>query len=134
MERSRVTLNTIAVELVPPNVEDGRERPLEDARKVARYSAESGLDGQIRHLMIPGMIAEEDDRPVAMKPKLDVLDFWSIIKPELPGFNGLELQRELLETPIAIPIVFITGHGDIPTSVKAMKAGAVDFLPKPFND
>jgi hypothetical protein len=42
--------------------------------------------------MIPGMIAEEDDRPVAMKPKFDVLDFWSIIKPELPGFNGLCTQ------------------------------------------
>jgi Mycobacterial methylenetetrahydrofolate reductase len=92
MERSRVTLNTIALELVPPNVEDGRERALEDARKVVRYSAESGLDGRIRHVMIPGMIAEEDDRPVAMKPKLDVLDFWSIIKPELSGFNGLCTQ------------------------------------------
>jgi hypothetical protein len=92
MERSRVTLNTIALELVPPNVDEGRERALEDARKVVRYSAESGLDGRIRHVMIPGMIAEEDDRPVPMKPKLDVLDFWSIIKPELPGFNGLCTQ------------------------------------------
>jgi Mycobacterial methylenetetrahydrofolate reductase len=91
-ERSRVTLNTIALELVPPNVEDGRERAEADARKVVRYSAESGLDGRIRHVMIPGMIAEEDDRPVPMKPKLDVLDFWSIIKPELPGFNGLCTQ------------------------------------------
>jgi Mycobacterial methylenetetrahydrofolate reductase len=92
MERSRVTLNTIALELVPPNVDEGPERALEDARKVVRYSAESGLDGRIRHVMIPGMIAEEDDRPVPMKPKLDVLDFWSIIKPELPGFNGLCTQ------------------------------------------
>src|SRR6201988_572542 len=92
MERSRVTLNTIALELVPPNVEDGRERALEDARKVVRYSAEFGLEGRIRHVMIPGMIAEEDDRPVAMKPKLDVLDFWSIITPELPGFHGLCTQ------------------------------------------
>jgi len=87
-----VTLNTVALELVPPNVDDGRERALEDARKVVRHSAESGLEGRIRHVMIPGMIAEEDDRPVAMKPKLDVLDFWSIIKPELPGFNGLCTQ------------------------------------------
>jgi hypothetical protein len=92
MERSRVTLNTIALELVPPNVDDGRERALEDARKVVRYAAESGLDGRIRHVMIPGMIAEDDDRPVPMRPKLDVLDFWSIIKPELPGFNGLCTQ------------------------------------------
>src|ERR1700739_907687 len=92
MERSGVTLNTIALELVPPNVEDGRERAAEDARKVVQYSAESGLDGRIRHVMIPGMIAEDDDRPVAMKPKLDVLDFWSIIKPALPGIRGLCTQ------------------------------------------
>ena len=85
-------LNTIALELVPPNVEDGRERALEDAYKVVQYAGEYGLDGRIRHVMIPGMIAEDDDRPVPMKPKLDVLDFWSIIKPELPGFNGLCTQ------------------------------------------
>ncbi|MGO9384041.1 MAG: mycobacterial-type methylenetetrahydrofolate reductase [Mycobacterium sp.] len=87
-----MTLNTVALELVPPNVDDGRERALEDARKVVRYSSESGLEGRIRHVMIPGMIAEEDDRPIDMKPKLDVLDFWSIIKPELPGFSGLCTQ------------------------------------------
>lgn len=92
MERSRVTLNTIALELVPPNVEDGRARALEDARKVVHCSAESGLEGRIRHVMIPGMIAEDDDRPVPMKPKLDVLDFWSILKPELPGLRGLCTQ------------------------------------------
>jgi hypothetical protein len=92
MGRSRVTLDTIALELVPPNTEDGRERALEDARKVARYSAESGLAGRIRHVMIPGMIAEDDDRPVAMKPKLDVLEFWSVTKPELPGLRGLCTQ------------------------------------------
>ena len=87
-----MTLNTIALELVPPNVEGGRERAIEDARKVVQYSADSGLDGRIRHVMIPGMIAEEDDRPVPMKPKLDVLDFWSMIKPQLPGMNGLCTQ------------------------------------------
>ncbi|MCV7078188.1 mycobacterial-type methylenetetrahydrofolate reductase [Mycobacterium szulgai] len=87
-----MTLNTIALELVPPNVDGGKERALEDAQKVVRYSAESGLDGRIRHVMIPGMIAEDDDRPVPMQPKLDVLDFWSIIKPELPGLNGLCTQ------------------------------------------
>ncbi len=87
-----MSLNTIALELVPPNVEDGKERALEDATKVVRYSAEYGLEGRIRHVMIPGMIAEDDDRPVPMKQKLDVLDFWSIIKPELPGFRGLCTQ------------------------------------------
>ena len=87
-----MTLNTIALELVPPNCDDGRERALEDARKVVQYSAESGLQGRLRHVMIPGMIAEDDDRPVPMKQKLDVLDFWSIIKPELPGIHGLCTQ------------------------------------------
>jgi Mycobacterial methylenetetrahydrofolate reductase len=84
-----LTLNTIAVELVPTNVERGTEQAIEDARKVVALSAEFGLDGRIGHLMMPGLIEEEDDRPVAMKPKLDVLDFWSIIKPELAGLRGL---------------------------------------------
>jgi hypothetical protein len=84
-----LTLNTVAVELVPPNVERGAEQAIEDARKVVALSAEFGLDGRIGHLMMPGLIEEEDDRPVEMKPKLDVLDFWSIIKPELPGLHGL---------------------------------------------
>jgi Mycobacterial methylenetetrahydrofolate reductase len=87
-----VTLNTIALELVPPNVERGHEYAVEEARKVARISTESGLAGQIKHVMIPGMIAEDDDRPVPMKPKLDVLDYWSTIKPELAGMRGLCTQ------------------------------------------
>jgi Mycobacterial methylenetetrahydrofolate reductase len=92
-KRNRVTLNTIALELVPPNVNEGTERALEDARKMIQYSAESGLDGRIRHVMIPGIIAEDDDRPVPMEPKLDVLDFWSIVKAELPGdIKGLCTQ------------------------------------------
>ncbi len=84
-----MTLNTIAVELVPTNVDRGTEGAIEDARKVVQLSAEFGLDGRIGHLMMPGLIEEEDDRPVEMKPKLDVLDFWSIIKPELSGVRGL---------------------------------------------
>ena len=87
-----MTLNTVALELVPTNVESGRERAVEDARKVLQFSAESGLEGRIGHVMLPGMIAEDDDRPVEMKPKLDVLDFCSIIKPELPGVSGLCTQ------------------------------------------
>ncbi|MBW0017368.1 MAG: hypothetical protein JO236_07475 [Mycobacterium sp.] len=87
-----MTLNTIALELVPPNVDGGRERADDEARKVLQYSADSGLDGRIRHVMVPGIIAEDDDRPVAMQPKLDVLDFWSVIKPQLPGIKGLCTQ------------------------------------------
>ena len=52
----------------------------------------------------------------------------------LPGMSGLELQSKLKETGAQIPIIFITGHGDIPMTVKAMKSGAVEFLTKPFRD
>jgi FixJ family two-component response regulator len=52
----------------------------------------------------------------------------------LPRLSGLDFQAELIEAGIHIPIIFMTGHGDIPMSVKAMKAGAVDFLSKPFRD
>ena len=55
-----------------------------------------------------------------------------VLDVRLPGLSGLDLQRELAETDAALPIVFLTGHGDIPMSVQAMKAGAVEFLTKPF--
>lgn len=57
-----------------------------------------------------------------------------VLDVRLPGLSGLNLQRELAERGIQIPIIFITGHGDIPMSVQAMKAGAVEFLTKPFRD
>ena len=53
---------------------------------------------------------------------------------KMPGLNGLDLQEALASRDYAIPIIFITGHGDIPTTVQAMKKGAVEFLPKPFDD
>src|SRR6202048_4157639 len=57
-----------------------------------------------------------------------------VLDVRLPGLSGLDLQRELAAADCAIPIIFITGHGDIPMSVQAMKAGAVEFLTKPFRD
>jgi FixJ family two-component response regulator len=57
-----------------------------------------------------------------------------ILDVSMPGLNGLELQSMLARTDGDAPIVFITGHGDIPTSVRAIKAGAVEFLPKPFSE
>jgi FixJ family two-component response regulator len=57
-----------------------------------------------------------------------------ILDVRMPGLSGLDLQRDLSEGNIHIPIIFITGHGDIPMSVRAMKAGAVEFLTKPFRD
>jgi FixJ family two-component response regulator len=57
-----------------------------------------------------------------------------ILDVRLPGVSGLDFQRELANAGIRIPIIFITGHGDIPMTVKAMKSGAVEFLTKPFRD
>ncbi len=57
-----------------------------------------------------------------------------VLDVRMPGMSGLELQRELAAMKKQIPVIFITGHGDIPMSVLAMKAGAVEFLPKPFHD
>jgi FixJ family two-component response regulator len=57
-----------------------------------------------------------------------------ILDVRLPGRSGLDFQRDLAATSVSLPIVFITGHGDIPMSVQAMKAGAVEFLTKPFRD
>jgi FixJ family two-component response regulator len=57
-----------------------------------------------------------------------------VLDIKLPGISGLDFQRQLAEADIRIPIIFITGHGDIPMTVRAMKAGAVEFLTKPFRD
>ena len=65
---------------------------------------------------------------IAVRPGCVILDV------RLPGMSGLELQRELAARHPSLPVIFITGHGDIPTSVRAMKAGAMEFLPTPFRD
>jgi FixJ family two-component response regulator len=57
-----------------------------------------------------------------------------ILDVSLPGINGLQFQQQLRDAGLQVPIIFITGHGDIPMSVKAMKSGAVEFLTKPFRD
>src|ERR1700729_3585501 len=57
-----------------------------------------------------------------------------VLDVALPGLSGLDLQSELIKNKIQIPVIFITGHADVPTSVRAMKAGAVEFLTKPFDD
>jgi FixJ family two-component response regulator len=72
--------------------------------------------------------AELLDNPLPSVPSCLVLDV------RLPRLSGFDLQTELSRLGVKIPIIFITGHGDIPMSVKAMKAGAVDFLTKPFRD
>jgi FixJ family two-component response regulator len=67
-------------------------------------------------------------RPRADEPCCLILDL------QLPGLSGLDLQKRMAEVELEIPIVFLTGHGDIPASVQAMKAGAVEFLTKPFDE
>jgi FixJ family two-component response regulator len=57
-----------------------------------------------------------------------------VLDVRLPGLSGLDFQSELAKANIRVPIIFMTGHGDIPMTVKAMKAGAIEFLPKPFRD
>ncbi len=68
------------------------------------------------------------DRPPALVPSCLILDL------SLPGLDGLQLQKRMAAERTALPIIFITGYGDIPKSVQAMKAGAVEFLTKPFHD
>lgn len=75
-----------------------------------------------------GSAQEFLDRPRLFTPTCLVLDV------SLPGLNGLDLQKRVAAERTDMPIIFITGHGDIPMSVGAMKAGAVEFLTKPFND
>lgn len=87
-----MTLNTVALELVPPNLDGGAQRAVEEAEKVLRYSSEFGLDGRIRHVMIPGLIEEDGDRPARIEPKLDVLEYFSILKAQLPRVKGLCTQ------------------------------------------
>lgn len=57
-----------------------------------------------------------------------------VLDVRLPGMSGLDFQEKLVELGVQLPVILMTGHGDIPMSVRAMKAGAVDFLPKPFRD
>ena len=68
------------------------------------------------------------DRPPAISPSCLVLDL------QLPGLSGLDLQQRMADLELDIPVVFLTGQGNIPTSVKAMKAGAIEFLTKPVDE
>jgi FixJ family two-component response regulator len=75
-----------------------------------------------------GTVQQFLDARVQGEPGCIVLDV------RLPGISGLDFQSQLAELGIHLPVVLMTGHGDVPMSVRAMKAGAVDFLPKPFRD
>jgi RNA polymerase sigma factor (sigma-70 family) len=82
-----------------------------------------------------GLQAETFDSAASfLRKKLPDVTSCLVLDVRLPGLSGLDFQRELAARNIRIPIVFLTGHGDIPMSVRAMKAGAVEFLTKPFRD
>ena len=82
-----------------------------------------------------GLAVEVFNGPQAFLEKNDIKDFACIVLDVcMPGMDGLTLQERMNERGIGIPIVFITGHGDVPEAVRAMKAGAIDFLRKPFED
>jgi FixJ family two-component response regulator len=72
--------------------------------------------------------------PDFLQRKLPDVPSCLVLDVRLPGLSGLDFQAELAKADIRIPIVFVTGHGDIPMTVRAMKAGAVEFLTKPFRD
>jgi FixJ family two-component response regulator len=82
-----------------------------------------GLEGQFF-----GSVREFLDRPLPDRPFCLVLDV------RLPGQSGLDLQSSLVRMGAEVPIIFVTGHADVPMTVRAMKAGAVEFLSKPFRD
>ena len=95
-------------------------------------SVREALDGLFRSIGLQaktfGSAAEFLQNKLPDVPSCLVLDV------RLPGLSGLDFQTELAAAGLHIPIIFMTGHGDIPMTVKAMKAGAVEFLPKPFRD
>src|SRR5579859_2620628 len=95
----------------------------------------SAREGVARLIRSAGLMAKTfssgEEFLAAPRPKLPsclVLDM------NLPGLTGLDLQQELVRSGLQVPIIFLTGHGDISMSVRALKAGAVDFLTKPFDD
>ena len=90
---------------------------------VGRLLRSLGLDAQLFASISDFLKSDPPDGPTCL-----VLDV------RLPGQSGLDLQRELAAANRELPIIFITGHGDIPMSVQAMKSGAIEFLTKPFRD
>jgi len=93
-------------------------------RKSLRWLVETlGVQVQTFHCAVSFLDAYDAAQPGCLV--LDVM---------MPGMNGLDLQRELVERGIQIPVIVLTGYGDVPTAVRALKGGAVEFLEKPFND
>ena len=93
-----------------------------------REAIESLIRSVGLHVILFGSVQEYLTAKPVKDPSCLVLDV------RLPGQSGLDLQADLVKANARVPIIFITGHGDIPMTVRAMKAGAIEFLPKPFRD
>src|SRR5438046_4700153 len=127
----------VAVRLPAPRPQEGAERSgaMNDAIVYVVDDGESVCRALARLIRSVGITAETFrsakaflDYPPVDRPACLVLDI------RLPGPSGLDVQEALSQAGRDLPIIFITGHGTVPTTVRAMKGGALDFLPKPFND
>lgn len=85
-------MNTVALEFLPPTVEEGRARAGEEVEKALELAAAAGIADRIGHLMIPGMIEEDPDRPVELKPRLEPLETWRLARAAAPQLRGICTQ------------------------------------------
>src|SRR5215471_9738237 len=116
---------------------DGRrESPMSQGPVVFVVDDDPSIRSSLKFLMSSVGLQVEgfDSADALLKQNLPDAPSCLVLDVRLRGLSGLDFQRELAERNIRIPIVFITGHGDIPMSVRAMKAGAIEFLTKPFRD
>jgi FixJ family two-component response regulator len=121
---------------MPPASQPPIRREPSDSPVVFVVDDDPSMRGAIQNLMMSvGLRVEAFTAPSEFlaKPRPDA-PCCLILDVRLPGVSGLGFQQELAKADIRIPIIFVTAHGDIPMSVKAMKAGAVEFLTKPFRD
>ena len=109
---------------------------LPDIPKVFIIDDDAGVRASIRGLLKSEGLQSEgfESAEEFLKTKRPDGPSCLILDVSLPGINGLEFQQQLRDAGLQVPIIFITGHGDIPMSVKAMKSGALEFLTKPFRD
>ena len=110
-------METVALEFVPPTLEGGPEKVREEVEKALELARSAGIAEKIRHLMIPGMIEEDPDRPVELKPRLDPLDTWRIARETEPGLVGLCTQ-----------VTAFSDESALTTRVAELKASGVDGI------
>src|SRR6266478_2594580 len=97
-------------------------------------SVRAAIKGMLKSVGLAAETFGTTQEFLGRKPKVEDGPSCLVLDVRLRGGSGLDFQRELSETDFRIPVIFITGHGDIPKTVKAMKSGAVEFLTKPFRD